>query len=152
MKQIKHLALLVLSIVFSFSFSYSQSNDLYELVHPVNLPESHTKIDCEKLKAGGCNLVQNDEFQVNGTLDPSEITNPFPTGKITNWVETHGTPALTDFITPATVPPTGILNYASMYSWYDDNKKEILGEGIAQKIPYIKKGNNYSISFFKKLA
>jgi hypothetical protein len=93
-----------------------------------------------------CNIIQNDQFSNSAT----NTTNPFPYGQVPNWVETHGSPALSNFFTPPGAPPAGIAAYTSLYSWYQGTTTE--GEGIAQKITPLLEGNSYAMSFFKKLA
>lgn len=141
----------LLPLVFSKSlYAQLDENNLYNQVHPnINTSENPgSKVNCEKDPSHENNLfIANNGFVSHSSTNE---TNPFAMGFVSSWVETHGTPALTDFMIPQTRPAGGYSNYASMYSWGDQGR--ILGEGIAQVIPSTTSGKTYNLSFFKKLA
>jgi N-acetylneuraminic acid mutarotase len=128
---------------------------------PVNncpLPPCPSVISCSPINLSGCNYTTNGDFVPSGVYNPSNPTHvdaPFKYDLIPNWVETNGTPQITDEITfPITTPPPGISNYAYLFStgWGYQGNSSSSGDGIAQKIPALTAGSSYSMSFFKKFA
>ncbi len=136
--------LLLFILIHSFENSYTQ--DFTSIKPSLSTSPSSTLNCSSNSDPYACNFIKNDQFNNN----PTNTTNPFPFGQVNDWVETHGSPALTNFMTPLGTPPIGIAGYSSMYSWYSINGTE--GEGIAQKISPLQQGKFYAMSFFKKLA
>lgn len=125
MKQRENYILICTFLMFStlmpFSiFAQSINHPAADYICPGLFETPPSSIECDFREQNEYNFISNWGFQVdpvtneNGNLD---ITNPFPLSQITNWVETHGTPALSNFIDPSTSPPSGVENYVSMYSW-----------------------------------
>ncbi len=138
-------------------FTFSQEPDphpYFNLICPDLSNTDPSVINCEEPSLDGrINYLQNNGFEIDPVSienNSYDVTNPFPLGQIPFWVETHGSPALSNFLSPATIPPYGFSNYVSMYSWPSEN--DVFGEGIAQVIPKTKKDQEYRFSFYKKLA
>ena len=138
-------------------FTFSQDpgpHPYFNLICPDLSQTDPSVINCEELSLDGrINYIQNNGFEIDPLSienNSYDVTNPFPLSQIPFWVETHGSPALSNFLSPATIPPLGFSNYVSMYSWPFEN--EVLSEGIAQVITKTKKDQEYRFSFYKKLA
>jgi len=124
-----------------------------------DIPPCVTTLSCKPAAIlNGCNYSTNGDFVPSGTYNPSNpahVDAPFKLNLIPKWIETNGSPQITDEITsPVTTPPPGISNYAYLFSTgsgYMGNTSSS-GDGIAQKIPALTAGNNYAISFFKKFV
>lgn len=107
-----------------------------------------------------CNIIQNNNFTPTDTYDPGNATmafDPFSLGYVPQWVQSHGTPNIYDPYHPlSTAPPlpaTGFAFMANLYVYDPIQQMMVPGsEGIAQKIPALKTGDKYAMSFFKFLS
>ena len=106
-----------------------------------------TAIDCSPVTKSGCNYISNPVFSFTpGTNTSFEI---FDEGNVPFWMPATGTADLSPPWTSTVNPPmTPNSNFAYMLASSDYSRREIFVEGIAQKIPRLRAGESYSLSFF----
>lgn len=107
--------------------------------------------DCTPLPPNQCNSLQNINFNVSPPPPPYDPVDPFGRGNIAHWITTHGSPQVINPAEPGLQPPNPATGFAYMYAQapYSPGLPH-QGEGIAQKLPNIFFGQQYTFSFFMK--